>query len=289
MFVGTVISRTSGAIEARFLNEIVELISVANGEKPKVVDLPHHGTHEAKKVLFEQYPDSLKQKLYNFSNDNPLDIVVQLMPNKRRLLVFDMDSTLIQAECIDLIAEYAGVGSKVSEVTEAAMRGEIDFAQSLAQRVALLKGVPVTVYEELKQRIPFTNGVRELTKALRSRGIKMAVLSGGFVPLAKWVQNELGLDYAFANILEDDGKALLGTTVGTVVDGNRKAELLKEIAQQENIDLEETMAVGDGSNDLAMMSVAGFGVAFNAKPLVQQKAPGRLNTGSLADLIYLLD
>ncbi|ODQ67425.1 phosphoserine phosphatase serb [Nadsonia fulvescens var. elongata DSM 6958] len=234
----------------------------------------------------------VKISLFELSNKAGIDIVFQPAGDARRskgLVVFDMDSTLIQQEVIDMIAAYANVEEEVSKITAAAMNGEIDFNQSLSQRVGLLAGIPSTVFESLKSQIVFTPGARQLTHALNKLGVKTAVLSGGFIPLAKWVQAELGLDYAHANTLEisEDGTQLTGRTLGTVVNGHVKGQLLEEIATKENLDLSRTVAVGDGSNDLIMMGVAGFGVAFNAKPAVQEKAPSKLNTESLLDILYI--
>lgn len=231
-----------------------------------------------------------RKLLYDLADTLKTDIVVQPAEHQRKnLVVFDMDSTLIQNECIDLIAARANVEKQVSEITERAMRGELDFSQSLAERVKLLQGIPTTVYEDLVQEISLTPGARELCQGLKANGVKLAVLSGGFQPIVDWIKNELHLDYAFANNLShsEDGKSLTGSTYGRVVDGTRKAELLKEIAAKENIDLRDTAAVGDGSNDLPMMAAAGFGVAWHAKPLVQQKAPSRLNSRSLKDALYI--
>lgn len=170
------------------------------------------------------------------------------------------------------------------------MNGELNFNESLERRVALLKGIPATVFESLKPNIRFTPGAHSLCRALKKLGVKMAVLSGGFIPLALWVKGELGLDYAYANNLEisADGTELTGRTLGRVVNADVKAELLQEIAAKENVPLEQVVAVGDGSNDLVMMSVAGFGVAFNAKPVVQKKAPGKINDPSLQTILYIL-
>ncbi|CDK28351.1 unnamed protein product [Kuraishia capsulata CBS 1993] len=211
----------------------------------------------------------------------------------RKLFVFDMDSTLIYQEVIELIAAYADVESQVAEITTRAMNGEIDFTESLASRVALLRGIESeTLWEELKHKIEITNGASELCKGLKALGIKMAVLSGGFLPLARYVASELGLDYAYANNLQvefENGKEILsGKTCGEIVDGAKKAELLKRIADENEIPYSKAVAVGDGANDLTMMSVAGFGVAWNAKPKVQQQAPGCLNSKSLKDLFYVL-
>ena len=237
--------------------------------------------------------NEIKNAFFQFSNAHGVDIVLQKANDDRKnkgLFVFDMDSTLIQQEVIDMIAAYANVEPEVSKITEAAMNGEIDFNESLKQRVALLKGIPSTVFEDLKTKITFTPGARNLTRVLRSLGVKTAVLSGGFIPLANWVKGELGLDYAYANNLEltEDGTELTGRTYGTVVNNVVKGELLQEIAQKEGVPLSKVVAVGDGSNDLVMMGIAGFGVAFNAKPVVQKKAPSRINTPSLETILYIL-
>ncbi|KAK0253729.1 Phosphoserine phosphatase [Friedmanniomyces endolithicus] len=212
------------------------------------------------------------------------------------LAVFDMDSTLIRQEVIDELARAVGKYDQVSAITDAAMRGEApytDFETSLKARVALLKGVPSSIWEELKEgTITFTPGGAELVRVLRALGWKTAVLSGGFLPLATWVQGTLGLDYAFANqVVEDEGS---GTLTGELVPGaaivhaERKREVLRELAAENGIPIEWTVAVGDGSNDLLMMGAAGLGVAFNAKPKVQAAAPTRLNGGSLLSVAYML-
>lgn len=213
------------------------------------------------------------------------------------LAVFDMDSTLIQQEVIDELARAVGRYDRVAAITEAAMRGEApytDFSASLRARVALLKGVPVSIWDELKRDvITFTPGARELTRALRQLGWKTAVLSGGFTPLAEWVKETLGLDYAVANFLvadEERGGVLTGELVAgrPIIDGQAKRELLVQLAAENGVPIERTIAVGDGSNDLLMMGVAGLGIAFNAKPKVQAAAPARLNGESLLDVLYVL-
>ncbi|KAK3700394.1 Phosphoserine phosphatase [Vermiconidia calcicola] len=206
------------------------------------------------------------------------------------LAVFDMDSTLIQQEVIDELARSVGRYELVAAVTEAAMRGELDFEESLRARVAHLKGVPTDIWEHLKANvITFTPGARELIKVLKSLGWKTAVLSGGFTPLAYWVKDTLGLDYAFANQLSIDtaGSALSGEVLpGTsIVGASVKKDLLLKLAEDENISITHTIAVGDGSNDLLMMHAAGLGIAFNAKPKVQEAAPARLNSPTLLDII----
>lgn len=209
------------------------------------------------------------------------------------LAVFDMDSTLIQQEVIDELARKVGKYDQVSAVTEAAMRGELDFEASLRARVKHLDGVPVSIWDELKADIiSFTPGARELTKVLKHYGWKLAVLSGGFMPLATWVRSELGLDYAFANHLVVDEQT--GTLTGELVPGApivhalRKRELLAQLAEENHIAMQATIAVGDGSNDLLMMKAAGVGIAFNAKPKVQAEAPAKINSDTLLDVAHLI-
>ena len=207
----------------------------------------------------------------------------------KQLAVFDMDSTLIQQEVIDEIASLIGVEDKVSAITAAAMNGELDFEASLRARCALLKGVPSTVWETLKPRITMNEGVPQLIRALKRLGFKTAVLSGGFTPLASWMAERLGLDYAFANhlVVAEDGQSLTGELTGEIVHAQRKRQHVIEIAEKEGILLEQVICVGDGANDLPMMGIAGLGVAFHAKPKVQMQAPARLNSKSMLDILYL--
>lgn len=209
------------------------------------------------------------------------------------LAVFDMDSTLIQQEVIDELARKVGKYEQVSAVTEAAMRGELDFEASLRARVQHLKGVPVSIWDELKADIiSFTPGARKLTKVLGHFGWKMAVLSGGFMPLAVWVQAELKLDYAYANqlVVDEQARILTGELVpgAPIVHAVRKRELLQHLAEENDIPMQKTIAVGDGSNDLLMMKAAGLGIAFNAKPKVQAEAPAKINSDTLLDVAYLM-
>ncbi|KAJ1846247.1 Phosphoserine phosphatase [Coemansia sp. RSA 2703] len=238
-------------------------------------------------------PDEMKSELIAISTGHQADVALQpdnVFRRQKRLVVFDMDSTLIQQEVIDEIARATGIEKEVAAITESAMQGEIDFKESLARRVALLKGTPVTALEDVKRSLVFTDGAHFLCRALKSAGFKLAVISGGFMPLAKYVKAELGLDYAFANQLQvsADGKSLTGVTVGPVVDATRKAELLEVIAQAEGIALDQVVAVGDGANDLLMLGKASLGIAFNAKPRVQQQARARINQKSLANILYLM-
>ena len=235
----------------------------------------------------------LKQEVLDLGKRFGTDVALQphtVFRRHKRLVVFDMDSTLIRQEVIDEIASHAGVVDQVALITERAMNGELDFKASLRARVALLKGTPVSVLDKVRQTIQFNDGAHFLCRTLKRLGYKLAVISGGFIPLAKHVKDELGLDYAFANQLavSEDGKTLTGETIGPIVDGERKAELLGVIAQAEGLSPNQVVAIGDGANDLWMMDAAGLGIAFNAKPRVQERALARINQPSLANVLYLL-
>ncbi len=234
---------------------------------------------------------ALRERLMEISDDTGIDVSVQvddLYRRSRRLVVFDMDSTLIQAEVIDELAKEAGAGEKVAAITAAAMRGEIDFSESLRQRVATLAGLPESVLEKVAERLPLTEGAERLTSTLKRLGYKIGILSGGFDYFGRKLQERLGFDYVYANQLEIvDGK-LTGRVTGEIVDGRRKAELLKQIALEENINLHQTIAVGDGANDLPMLGVAGLGVAFHPKPVVAEQAKRSISNFGLDGLLYLI-
>ena len=219
---------------------------------------------------------------FSFQKDN-------MYRRMRRLICFDMDSTLIQTECIDELAERAGVGDQVRAITERAMRGEIDFKESFTERVALLKGLDVSVMQDIAEHLPITEGVDRLMEVLKRCGYKIAILSGGFTYFGEYLQRKYGIDYVYANELEiDDNGKLTGRYVGEVVDGRRKAELLKLIAQVEKVNLAQTIAVGVGANDLPMISEAGLGIAFHAKPRVVANARQSINTLGLDGVLYFL-
>jgi phosphoserine phosphatase len=206
----------------------------------------------------------------------------------RRLVVFDMDSTLIEAEVIDELARVAGVGEQVSAITERAMRGEIDFSESFRTRVALLKGLNEGALAQVAGELKVTEGAEHLLATLHTLGYKTAIVSGGFTYFARYLQARLGIDYIHANELDIADGAVTGEVVGTIVDGARKAELLRQLAAEQNIDLQQVIAVGDGANDLPMLSIAGLGIAFRAKPLVQQSAEQSISTLGLDAILYLL-
>ena len=206
----------------------------------------------------------------------------------RKLVVFDMDSTLIQAEVIVELAKLAGVGDQVKSITESAMRGEIDFKESFRQRVALLKGLPEEQLAKLIKELPLTDGADLVAKTLKNLGYKLGILSGGFRFVGEYLKDRLGFDYLYANELDVENGVVTGKIVGDIVDGEKKATLLRELAQKEHIALDQTIAVGDGANDLPMISIAGLGVAFNAKPIVRQKASNAISSVGLDGLLYLI-
>ncbi len=220
-----------------------------------------------------------------------VDIAVQkesLYRRAKRLVVMDMDSTLIQIEVIDELARVAGVGEQVAEITERAMNGELDFQGSLRERVALLKGLKADALEQVYRNIPLTPGARNLVHILKRLGYKTAVISGGFKFFTDRLKDELGLDYAYANQLEIVDGVVTGGTRGTIVDGARKAQLLEEIAEKEGITLDQVIAIGDGANDLPMLGKAGLGIAFNAKARVREQADYQINQQNLDSILFLL-
>lgn len=235
--------------------------------------------------------EGMQSRFLQLSTELGMDISFQkddMFRRSRRLICFDMDSTLIETEVIDELAERAGVGAEVRAITESAMRGEIDFAESFRRRVAMLKGLDESVMADIAERLPFTEGLDRLMHVLKRLGFKTAILSGGFTYFGNYLRRKYGFDYVYANELEiEDGK-LTGRYLGDIVDGKRKAELLKLISQVENVDIAQTIAVGDGANDLPMLSVAGLGIAFHAKPKVKATAGQSLSTVGLDGILYFL-
>lgn len=262
--------------------------------KPRIMEVTFSPPPNPEYLPFELL--SKHESIYKFEREWNCEVILQpasIYRRYKRLCVFDMDSTLIQQEVIDEIAAYVGVQDKVSAITARAMNGELDFSASLKARVALLKGVPSDVFERLKPKITITPGAKELCKCLKRLGFTLAVLSGGFQPLADWLAGELGLDFAFANHLISDPET--NTLTGeldpnhTIVNAEYKQSLLMSLASGRGIPLAQTMAVGDGANDIPMLKTAGLGVAWKAKAKVQMEAPSRLNIGrSMLDLVYLL-
>ena len=235
-------------------------------------------------------PAALRAEFLSVAQELNVDIAFQqdtIFRRNRRLAVFDMDSTLIEAEVIDELAKAAGVGEQVAEITERAMRGELDFRASFKERLALLKGLSEEVLADIGAGLRMTEGAEFLFAELKRLGYKTAILSGGFTYFARQLQDKLGIDYVFANELEIvDGK-VTGVAVEPIVDAQRKADLLRQLTEQEGLRLEQTIAVGDGANDLPMLAIAGLGVAFRAKPLVKQSAKQAISTLGLDGILYL--
>ncbi len=234
---------------------------------------------------------AFRRDLLEVAGSMEMDLAFQqdsMYRRNRRLVVFDMDSTLIEAEVIDELARLAGVGEQVSAITESAMRGEIDFSESFRTRVALLEGLEESALESVAGRLKITEGAEHLISTLRTLGYRTAILSGGFTYFARYLQARLGIDHIFANELDISDGRVTGKISGTIVDGARKAELLRQLADEQGIDLQQVIAVGDGANDLPMLSIAGLGIAFRAKPLVQQSAEQSISTLGLDAILYLL-
>lgn len=234
----------------------------------------------------------MQEELMRMSTELGIDFSFQkddMYRRMRRLICLDMDSTIIQTECIDELAMRAGVGEQVKAITARAMRGEIDFKESFKERVTLLKGLDVSVMQDIAEHLPITEGAERLMSVLKRCGYKIAILSGGFTYFGEYLQRKFGIDYVYANELEiDEEGKLTGNYVGPIVDGQRKAELLKLIAQVEKVNLAQTIAVGDGANDLPMISEAGLGIAFHAKPRVAANARQSINTIGLDGILYFL-
>ena len=233
----------------------------------------------------------MQKELMELASTLDFDVSMQedtIFRRSRRLICFDMDSTLIETEVIDELAIKAGVGDQVKAITESAMRGEIDFKESFTQRVALLKGLDASVMREIAENLPMSEGIERLMTILKRTGYKIAILSGGFTYFGNYLKQKFGIDYVYANELEIENGKLTGRYVGEIVDGKRKAELLRLIAQVENVDIAQTIAVGDGANALPMLATAGLGIAYHAKPKVKASAKQSISTIGIDGVLYFM-
>jgi len=289
-------------LAAEQISEVTKIIS----EKNLNIDSIKRLTGRLSLVKQEEYPRAsiqlsirgkiddkpdFTQKMLDISKKLDVDIAFQednIFRRNRRLVCFDMDSTLIQTEVIDELAELAGVGEKVKAITESAMQGEINFNESFKQRMQLLKGLKEDVLQEVAVNLPITEGARRLIDTLHSYGFKTAILSGGFTYFGNYLKEKLDIDYVFANQLEIKDGALTGGYLGDIVDGSKKAEYLQQIANEMGIDIAQTIAVGDGANDLEMLNLAGLGIAFHAKPKVKDNAQSSISSVGLDGVLYLL-
>jgi phosphoserine phosphatase len=284
------LAAVSAIIAQQGLN--IDIITRLSGRPPRIDDTrPRRACVEFSIRGQPTDEDALRGALMDATHAHPIDIAWQrdnIYRRIRRLVAFDMDSTLIQHEVIDELAREAGVFDRVSAITEAAMRGELDFNQSLIKRAELLRGLPESSLARVADRLNMTEGAERLISALKSFGYKTAIISGGFAYFGQYLQRRLGIDYLRTNDLEIERGILNGRVRGEIINAQRKAQLLREIAAQENIALQQTIAVGDGANDLPMLAVAGLGIAFHAKPVVAQSARHKISTLGLDSILYLI-
>jgi phosphoserine phosphatase len=273
------------------LSQVAAIVSAAGGNIERIFRIAHYPVTAIELLVSHVAVDAIKTSLAAVANATEVDIGVQaggLHRRAKKLVVLDVDSTLIQQEVIELLANHAGVGTQVKDITDRAMNGEIDFAQALTERVELLAGLPMTIIDQVRQEITLTPGARTLIRTLKKLHHKVGIVSGGFAEVITPIAQELGIDFIAANHLEVlDGK-LTGRTKGEIVDRAGKANALRQFAQLADVDLVDTVAIGDGANDLDMIALAGLGIAFNAKPVVRASADTSVTTPYLDSVLYLL-
>lgn len=294
-YVLTLLSPTS--ITPIFLSRLAAALSQHSFTADSITRLSSAGLRclelalSTKRTLTPRDITAIRKALFALGKTASVDVALQaesVLRRSKRLVVFDMDSTLIQQEVIDELARYAGVYEAVRDLTHEAMSGKLDFRQSLAARVQLLRGTDVSVFDDVIANLIYTPGAKTLCRTLKRLGYRLAVISGGFTRVTSHVRHQLGLDYDYANTLEEKNGKFTGKTIGPIVSAQRKADLLMAIAQRERITLDQVIAIGDGANDLPMLGTAGLGIAFNAKPAVQEAASFRINQTSLTNVLYLL-
>ena len=284
------LSKVTAAIAASHLN--IDVITRLSGrillDKPEL--LPKACVQFTVSGQLDE-PALFRGRLLEISEETGIDIsfhVDDIYRHARRLVVFDMDSTLIRGEVIDILATHAGVGEEVAKITEFAMNGDIDFKESFTRRVALLEGLEEAVLAKVSENLILTEGAERVIGTLKKLGYKIGIISGGFDYFGECLQKRLNLDYVFANVLEIENGKVTGKVTGDIIDGCRKAEILKTIATVENISLQQTIAIGDGANDLPMISIAGLGIAFHAKSIVKENAQKSISSVGLDGLLYLM-
>jgi len=281
-------------ITAKFVSDVAQALSESNSNIQRIDNVrpPNFNALEITTVVPENLDyKNIKEKLLNLSTRHRIDIAFlkdNVFRRSKRLIVFDMDSTLIQTEVIDEMADVMGMGDEVRTITEAAMNGEIDFDESLKKRVSKLKGLKLEQMENILHHLPFTPGVEDFVKTVKDLGYKVALISGGFSFFADALKEKLNLDYAFANDLVIKDGILTGEVEGTIINAQQKALLVKVISQQEKISLEQVVAIGDGANDLPMLSTAGLGIAYHAKDIVKREAQNHMSHGPMTSILYFL-
>ncbi len=298
-FIITLLGRTIGARDLANVGEIIagnglnidRIERLSNRQSLSSLDAKNRACVQLRISGWAPHPDEMRAAFLALTHDAEIDIAFEresIYRRNRRLVAFDMDSTLIQGEVIDELAKLAGAGDRVARITEAAMRGELDFKQSFARRVSLLRGLGADRVRELIEKIPLTDGAQTLISTLKRLGYKTAILSGGFTFFGQHLQAQLGIDYLHANELQIANGVVTGEVGAEIVDGKRKAELLREIARRENLELDQVIAIGDGANDLPMLNIAGLGIAFHAKPLVRMNARHAISHLGLDGILYLI-
>ncbi|MFO7803208.1 MAG: phosphoserine phosphatase SerB [Desulfovermiculus sp.] len=298
----SIITLLSHRVSAQHIHQVAELVAehgldIISIQRLSFLDSPSvtfHPSMACIEFVLHGHPldmHMVRNALLNLSHQDGIDLALQEespFRRQRRLIAFDMDSTLIQTEIIDELATEAGVGQEVAAITSRAMHGEIDFQTSLQERVALLKGLDAEILDKVARRMPLANGAARLISSLKRLGYTVAVISGGFTYFGAYLQQQLGLDYIFANELEIDQGELTGRLKGDIVDGPKKAELLQRLAESKGLSMDQVVAVGDGANDLPMLNTAGLGIAFHAKPMVRQGAKQSISNVGLDGILYFL-